>query len=39
MLRGAETDLAKAMGELGALPLADRQVQLGGAPAADPAGR
>ncbi|HWF76628.1 MAG TPA: SLC13 family permease [Caulobacteraceae bacterium] len=29
ILRGTETDLAKAMGELGALPLADRQVQLG----------
>jgi len=30
ILRGTEADLAKAMGELGALPLADRQVQLGG---------
>ncbi len=30
ILRGTETDLAKAMGELGAMPLADRQVQLGG---------
>jgi di/tricarboxylate transporter len=30
ILRGVETDLAKAMGELGAMPLADRQVQLGG---------
>ncbi len=30
ILRGSETDLSKAMGELGALPLADRQVQLGG---------
>ena len=30
ILRGAETDLSKAMSELGALPLADRQVQLGG---------
>jgi di/tricarboxylate transporter len=30
ILRGSESDLSKAMGELGALPLADRQVQLGG---------
>lgn len=30
ILRGAESDLSKAMSELGALPLADRQVQLGG---------
>ena len=30
ILRGSETDLSKAMGELGALPLVDRQVQLGG---------
>jgi di/tricarboxylate transporter len=30
ILRGAETDLSKAISELGALPLADRQVQLGG---------
>ena len=29
MLRGSETDLSKAMTELGALPLADRAVQLG----------
>jgi di/tricarboxylate transporter len=30
VLRGVETDLSKAMTELGALPLADRSVQLGG---------
>jgi di/tricarboxylate transporter len=30
ILRGAESDLAAAMTELGALPLADRAVQLGG---------
>jgi di/tricarboxylate transporter len=30
VLRGAETDLAHAMRELGALPLVDREVQLGG---------
>jgi di/tricarboxylate transporter len=30
ILRGSETDLSKAMGELGAMPLVDRQVQLGG---------
>ncbi len=30
VLRGAETDLSKAMNELGAMPLVDRQVQLGG---------
>jgi di/tricarboxylate transporter len=30
VLRGSESDLAQAMAELGALPLADRQVQLGG---------
>ena len=29
VLRGAESDLSKAMSELGALPLADRSVQLG----------
>jgi len=29
MLRGVESDLSKAMSELGALPLADRAVQLG----------
>jgi di/tricarboxylate transporter len=29
VLRGVETDLSKAMTELGALPLADRSVQLG----------
>jgi di/tricarboxylate transporter len=29
VLRGAESDLSKAMTELGALPLADRSVQLG----------
>jgi di/tricarboxylate transporter len=30
VLRGAESDLTRAMTELGALPLADRSVQLGG---------
>ncbi len=29
MLRGVESDLSRAMSELGALPLADRAVQLG----------
>jgi di/tricarboxylate transporter len=29
VLRGSETDLSKALTELGALPLADRSVQLG----------
>lgn len=29
VLRGAESDLSKALGELGAMPLADRAVQLG----------
>ena len=29
VLRGAESDLSKALSELGALPLADRAVQLG----------
>jgi len=29
VLRGAESDLSKALSELGALPLADRSVQLG----------
>ncbi|HEY1750181.1 MAG TPA: SLC13 family permease [Caulobacteraceae bacterium] len=30
ILRGAESDLSKAMTELGAMPLVDRSVQLGG---------
>jgi di/tricarboxylate transporter len=30
VLRGADSDLSRAMSELGVLPLADRQVQLGG---------
>jgi len=30
VLRGAETDLARGLSELGALPLIERQVQLGG---------